>query len=182
MKKITTKKKHRCYVGIRQSDIAASNYYFNNSITLFSDNTKELYAVRPNQNIFPKEFLPYLQCEMRKILKHDKNVEFIFYNQLLSYRLPANLQESVVCRNDQSILTHLNDKLTCKLMLLNHNIPVIPFESLTGEQIMQRIKCNLFDSSKEYVLQDTHGGGGIGTFLFNKHTHKKVEEQLPCPL
>lgn len=178
MKKITTKKENRCYVGIRCSDIAASKHYFDNSITLFSNCTADLYSVRPNQNLFPKEFPPYLQREMRKILKKSKNTKFIFYNSTLSYRLPSDMQASVFCRNAQSILTLLNDKITCKTLLLNHKIPVIPFESVTGDQILQKFRYGSFDASKAYILQDTHGGGGIGTFLFNNHTHEEVGKQL----
>lgn len=178
MKKFALKKENRFYVGIRCSDIAAAKHYFKNSITLFSDKTAELVNVRANQNLFPKEFLPYLECEMCKILKRNKKIKFIFYNPMLSYRLSPELQSSVLCQNDQSILKLLNNKLTCKTLLVNHKIPVISFESITGEQILQKLHNGSIDMTEEYVLQDTHGGGGVGTYLFNKYTCEKVKKQL----
>ena len=51
---------HKCYVGIRKSDIEYSNEYFTHSACIFSSG-KAIFPTRINQNLPCKELFPYMK-------------------------------------------------------------------------------------------------------------------------
>lgn len=189
MKKIKTQAKMdstKYYIGIRNSDATYASGYFCKNITMFTDKNALQFSVRPNQNKDVSEFLPFVIKQVEKIskknskieCKNEHNCKFMFYNGSMAYRLPQSLHKYFICLNDQEILSFLNDKISCKGWLINNKIPVVQYETVSGNEIKSASTKNFFRKIKKFVLQDNHGGGGIGTFLLTCENFSTIQEQL----
>lgn len=171
-------KENKYYIGIRNSDVAYSCGYFSGSFTMFTEKIGAEFLIRPNQNKDVKEFLPFVKKEMENIDNQKQNAKFMFYNGLTAYRLPQNLHRNFICLNDETILNFLNDKISCKAWFINNAIPVLEHETVLGMEIIETTAENLFTNTKKFVLQDNHGGGGIGTYLVSAESLSSVKTRL----
>lgn len=178
IKRILNTKYKKYYVGIRESDIQASNKYFKDNVTLFSNSTKDTFPIRPNQNLPNKYFFPYIEGHIKKIISEDKNSRFIFYNNYISHNMSLELQNHFICMNKHAILNLFNDKLTCKNILISNNIPIVAFKTMSGKEIKEKPASELLTNSYALVIQDCHGGGGIGTFLLTNDNFHTVNDIL----
>lgn len=170
---------HVCYVGVRESDIIFSNDYFEKSICLFStDPQKEPFPVRINQNINTKDSLPYVTSRLTKMHKEYPGMHFMFYNQSLAYNYPDEILQNSICLNDRELLSLLNNKLMLKKWLLDHNIPVVPYETFNGEEITFSSLTTHFGNADRFVIQCLHGGGGIGTYFADRVNFSNVLHKI----
>lgn len=174
---LNTKNK-KYYIGIRESDIQASNKYFEDSVAMFSNSTKKSFTIRPNQNRPNKYFFPYLERQINQIISKDNSSQFIFYNNYISYNIAPKFQSHFLCVNKQACINQFSDKLTCKNILITNNIPIIAFKTMSGKDIQKQSNSDLFVDCDALVIQDFHGGGGIGTFLLNKDSCEIVKNSL----
>lgn len=169
-------KENIVYIGIRNSDCEYSNY-FKHSISMFSKDSNNEFLIRPNQNKANKEFIPYIENEIDDLLKKDKKLKLMFYNNLIAYRLPVRFQKHFMCCNDLNLLHFFNNKIECKLWFINNLIPTIPYETFLGKEIIES-KFNDIFKTKEIIIQNTNGGGGIGTYVVTKNNFENIKEKL----
>jgi len=165
----------RIYSGIRTSDIDYDTNYFSDALCLFGKTKESSFSkYRANQNYNKSDFTNYYAEGFKKIYKEygDNPYEIILYNQQNAFELSSNLKEKVVCCNDEKILILLNDKIATKQLLIKNNIKTPKFVVLNGFNLkLQKIKKHI--NSFDFVIQKVHGGGGIGTFLFDENTFEQ---------
>ena len=178
IKKQAKIKSKKYYVGIRTSDIAYNNGYFRKSITMFTYRNGADFSVRPNQNINMKEFIPFVKKNIEKIIKRKKSSKFMFYNSSMSYRLPKDMHKNFMCINDRELLNFLNDKILSKSWLIDNNVPIVEYETILGTELANIQPLKLFKKTKKFVVQDNHGGGGIGTYLLTKENFEQIKARF----
>ncbi|MCM1426209.1 MAG: ATP-grasp domain-containing protein [Eubacterium sp.] len=153
----------KCYIGIRESDISFSGYFFESSICMFSENGAQ-YPIRTNQNIPDKDILNDIKKKALKKYNCNPEYKFYFYNQLTAYNYPKEIIQNSICINEKEVLEFLNNKVRTKEWLCRNEIPVVSYETLMGNDIMYSALTKCFDKYSAFVIQDAHGGGGIGTY------------------
>ena len=166
------------YIGIRNSDVDYDGNYFYKSITMFAHTSKSVFAVRLNQNMNAKEFIPYIKRKIEKIMSRNPNNKIMFYNGSIAYKLPNEMRKNIICLNERELINFLNDKILCKLWLFNSGIPIVEYETILGKELANLGQHNFFNKAKKFVLQDSHGGGGIGTYLLSKNNFNQIKSQL----
>lgn len=181
-KKIKTQLKEKskiCYVGIRESDIFFASNYFKKSICLFTANPKLApFSTRMNQNIGNKEILPYYSSKLEDICKSHPKYSFMFYNQNTAFNYSSKILQNSICVNNKEILTLLNNKLSMKKWLADKLIPFIPYETFIGRDIFLSTLTAHFNDVDSFVIQQIHGGGGIGTFFVDRKSFLNVSKKL----
>lgn len=178
IKKQAKIKGKKYYVGIRNSDIAYDNGYFRKSITIFTNKNGADFSIRPNQNINAKEFIPFVKKNIEEIVKRKKSSKFMFYNSSIAYKLPQEMHKNFMCLNDRELLNSLNDKILSKAWLIDNNIPIVAYETILGKELTSIQTVELFKKAKKFVVQDNHGGGGIGTYLLTKENFNTIKARL----
>lgn len=182
------------YVGIRSSDCEAKKYgynhlnrpiskeFFKGSVTMFPENNC-FSRERPNHNMNVKNFLPYVEDEMNRIIGIAKAgnsrelPKFMFYNPAMAYKLSPLLKEHVVCLNEQTLLDKINDKILCRNWLLQNSVPVKGFKTMSGQEV-NATSFNELCNTEACVIQSNYGGGGIGTYLFNARNFDELKKKL----
>lgn len=171
--------KPKCYVGIRESDITIHQEKFKESICLFnSDPKKQPCYLRLNQNIDNKNILPYYTNQLISFHKKYPECYFVFYNPSTAYKYPKEIIKNTICLNQQKILDLLNNKLFLKKWLDEHEIPVIKYETFLGKEILYSKLSHHFNHYTSFVIQQCHGGGGVGTFKVDCENVSKIIERL----
>lgn len=182
MKKIRTSlpDEHcRYYIGIRSSDRMYDNGFFQNDISMFSDDVdSSAFLKRPNQNKMNKDFLPYLSKEIAELIKQDDSCRFMFYNGKTAYGLSPELQKYFVCLNPREILDFFDNKPEEKRWFSENKLPVLPYESFLGREIEWATLRRDFGDSSCYVIQSSSGGGGVGTFLVSEENFDAIRGAL----
>lgn len=165
----------KIYSGIRISDIDYDFDYFSDSLCIFGKTKETSFSkYRANQNYNKLDFTDYYAKGFKNIDKKygHSQYEIMLYNQQNAFELSIPLREKVVCCNDEKILILLNDKIATKQLLANNNIKTPSFAVLNGFNLnLLEIKKHI--SSPNFVIQKIHGGGGIGTFLFDENTFEQ---------
>lgn len=165
----------RIYSGIRVSDIDYNTDYFSDSLCIFGKTKDASFSqYRANQNYNKSDFTDYYAEGFKKIDKKygSNQYEIMLYNQQNAFELSTRLREKVVCCNDEKLLIVLNDKIATRQLLINNNIKTPTFVVLNGFNLnLQEIRKHI--NSSDFVIQKVHGGGGIGTFLFNENTFEE---------
>ena len=170
-----SKYKKKCYIGIRTSDIIYSNSYFDENVCLFSDSNDICFPIRPNQNLHGVEMSSFYQ---NAIIQKDSNTQFVFYNQAMAYHCPKKVLEKSLCVNSNEIITLLNNKLEIRKWFAKHRIPFVSYETCLGREITkEKLSKNLWGAT-EFVIQEFHGGGGIGTFHVSLPELNLIKEKL----
>ncbi len=168
---------NKCYIGIRESDIKYSGNFFESNICMFSEYDKQ-YSVRTNQNILDKDVL----TDMKQIAleKHICNPErkFCFYNQMAAYNYPSEIMQNSICINKKEVLEFLNNKICVKEWFEQNKIPVVGYETFLGNEIMYATLTKHFNQYNTFVIQDAHGGGGIGTYCATCKNCSKIAQRL----
>ena len=169
---------NKYYIGVRSSETTFSKYYFKGQVCLFSsEQDNDFFTVRPNQNIRNKEIPLYFAKRIHEIMINP-DARFVFYNQANAYNYSLEVLNNCLFLNPHEILEFLNNKTTLKKWLLNCGIPIISFETFLGEDITYPTLFSHFPNAESFVVQNTHGGGGIGTFLFDKDNHIGIYDNL----
>lgn len=166
MKKIKNQlsvNKNKYYIGIRESDIFYSKNYFTKTVCIFSDKPEqENFSKRHNQNIDHREFLPFYLNKVQQF--SAENATLYFYNQRAAYNYDESIRQKCHCVNSKELLDFINNKLSVKEWFAQNNIPVIPFATFMGKELLYSKLCDHFNKCTTFVIQSAHGGGGIGTF------------------
>lgn len=169
--------KNKCYIGIRESDALYATKYFDKRVCIFSEKIEnDEFSVRPNQNIPNKETILHYNKALSK--KNNIGKKYVFYNQSLAYNFPPHILDKTICLNKYELLNFINNKLSVKEWLAQNNVPIIPYETFLGKDILLSKLSSSFSQTEEFVIQSYHGGGGIGTFLFNHSNGNIVRNQL----
>lgn len=167
----------KCYVGIRESDIRYSEPFFESNICMFSENGKQ-YSSRGNQNIPNKDVLNHMkQIALEKYVCNPK-CKFYFYNQMAAYNYPKEIIQNCICINDKDILEFLNNKVCIKEWFNQNGIPVVSYETFLGNEIMYAALTKHFGEHDAFVIQEAHGGGGIGTYCANCINYSNIAKRL----
>ncbi len=155
--------KNKCYIGIRESDIYYSKYFFDNAICIFSNTPgQESFSIRHNQNIDHREIFPFYLNKVQQY--NNEDVSFYFYNQRAAYIYDESIQKKSRCINAKDLLDFLNNKLSVKEWFTQNLIPVAPFATFMGKDLLYSKLCSHFQENTAFVIQTAHGGGGIGTY------------------
>lgn len=169
----------KCYIGIRSSDRMYDGGYFQSDISIFSeDSGPDIFSTRPNQNKPNKHIVPYITDQIHHILARTPECRFAFYNGTMAYNLPSDLHQYFICLNSRELLQWLNSKPNVKRWLSNCGLPVLPYETFSGQEITANMLKQRFPQTEEYVIQSNYGGGGIGTFLVAIDHFDEVRPQL----
>ena len=166
------------YSGIRESDIMFDENYFADKLCLFSNN-KCFKDYRANQNYKRTDFTEFYAKEYINLDKKWDfyNYNIMLYNQNSVFELPKKIQKHVICYNDSKVLLLLNDKILMKEFLKNNNISTPDYVAFNGYDLKKKQNL-LFKNSKKIILQNIHGGGGVGTFLFDNQTFTEYKKQI----
>lgn len=175
IKKQWNNKHKKYYIGVRQSDVYYAKNYFEKAICLFGNTADtEIFSLRLNQNINHREMLPYYLKMLRQISDKDEKAAFYFYNQRIAYNYDKNICSLCKCVNQKELLDFLNNKLWVREWLLKSEIPVIPFETFMGKELLFSKLCSKFECFNSFVIQSAHGGGGIGTFYAKQQFFSEI--------
>nr|MDE6707311.1 ATP-grasp domain-containing protein [Oscillospiraceae bacterium] len=87
-----------------------------------------------------------------------------------AYNYDETILQKCNCINPKSLLDFINNKLSVKEWFTQNAIPVIPFATFMGKELLYSKLCAHFSGNTAFVIQSAHGGGGIGTF-YTKHCH-----------
>lgn len=154
---------NKCYIGIRESDIYYSKNFFDNCACIFSNTpNQETFSIRHNQNIDHREIFPFYLNKVQQY--NNDNVSFYFYNQRTAYNYDESIQKKCKCINAKDLLDFLNNKLSVKEWFTQNLIPVVPFATFMGKDLLYSKLCAHFQGDTAFVIQAAHGGGGIGTY------------------
>ena len=182
MKKIRNQNsnlKNKCYIGIRSSDRMYDSGYFRKDITIFSNEVGDKdFPIRPNQNKFNKYVLPYITERIKVLIAQNDSFRFMFYNSAMAYMLPLELQKYFICLNPRELITIFNNKPELKRWFAHHSLPTIPYETFLVQEITLETLHKHFPLTERYVIQSSHGGGGIGTFLVSRDNFESISSIL----
>ncbi len=163
IEKQLSENEHKCYIGIRESDIYYCKNYFSDIACIFSTvPSKETFSIRHNQNIDHREIFPFFSNKVRQF--YNKNATLYFYNQRTAYNYDECIQQKCSCINAKDLLDFINNKLSAKEWFVQNSIPVVPFSTFMGKDLLYSKLCAHFQGYTTFVIQTAHGGGGIGTF------------------
>lgn len=178
--KIDSNKNLMIYSGIRESDIEYDEDYFADKLCLFRneyDNSFREY--RANQNYNKSDYTDFYALQFISLNKKwtNNSYKIMFYNQNNVFELHPKLREHAVCFNRESILLLLNDKVAMKQFLKSQGITIPNYVVVNGLKLKDN---SIFDKikSEQFIIQSVHGGGGIGTYLFDKKTFNLKKDQL----
>lgn len=171
--------KNAYYVGIRESDIAYAKAHFKKAICLFGNTPdSEPFSIRHNQNINHREILPFYVDTLRKICTQNPNASIYFYNQRTAYNYDEDIRKNCKCINPKELLDFINNKLSIKEWFVKNSIPVIQYATFMGSELLFSKLCTHFKGYKSFVIQVSHGGGGIGTFYVNQFNFSKISDKV----
>ncbi len=156
------------WVGPRESDIDELEDMFTGSITIYGNNKGNNISFcqsnidRINHNEYNADCDAFIQAELKKLIRMDKSVQFMFYNASLVYDYDHEIASHSICMNSYELLAQLNDKARCRV-ILPQAIKPTPFVTLSGKECTYNNIRHYFDS-EEFVIQDAFSSGGEGTF------------------
>lgn len=171
----------KIFIGLRDSDIDFEQDYYHDSICIFSKRYEEGFCdYRANQNFKVNDFTSFYAKKIKDIAclyksSTCKDYSLVFYNQKNAYDLPQDIRSHVACCNSESILHVLNDKARMKRLLSKNSIDVAPYCILCGCSIQQ---ADQIYKNEKFIVQKTHGGGGIGTYLLDKNLLEKYKNSF----
>ena len=172
MKKIKNQtfcNKSKYYIGVRESDIFYSKKFFKKTVCIFSNTpNQETFSIRHNQNINHREIFPFYLNKVQQL--SNENAELYFYNQRTAYNYDETIRQKCKCVNSKELLDFINNKLSVKEWFIQNEIPVIPFATFMGKELLYSKLSSHFEGHTAFVIQSAHGGGGIGTF-YTESTH-----------
>ena len=172
-----SEKKNKCYIGIRESDIYYCKNYFDNIACLFSNMpSKEAFSIRHNQNIDHREIFPFFSNKIQQF--YNQNATFYFYNQQTAYNYDKCIQHKCMCINEKELLDFINNKLSVKEWFAQNSIPVVPFATFMGKDILYSKLSAHFQGYTAFVIQTVHGGGGMGTFYAEVHHFSEILDKV----
>lgn len=183
MKKIKSQSQdHRpfVYVGIRSSDQMYAKGYFKSDISIYTEDSvsNDFFDIRPNQNQQNIHVFPYQMARVNACIEDDPNSRFIFYNGLVAYNFPESFHKRFLYLNPHELIQSLNNKADTKRWLSLHQIPVIPYETMYGQEITVDTLKKFYANSEKCVVQSNFGGGGIGTFLVSAKDFPTLKSRL----
>lgn len=169
------------WVGPRESDINELESIFAGSVTIYGSNKGnnksfcQSNACRINHNEPNVACDAFFQAEMKKLICMDESVKFLFYNASLVYDFDREIASHTICVNNRELLTQLNDKTRCRL-ILQQLVKPIPYVTLSGKECVYNNFQNYF-KSEDFVIQDAFSSGGEGTFHIRKSESLDFIEQ-----
>ena len=180
--KVSNNNSLKVYSGIRCSDVEYDSLYFSNRVCLFDSKEKQSYTdYRANQNYNCSDFTNFFAKSFDYISQKYKDIDYeiVFYNQKNVFELAPKIRKHAAYYNEERLLTALNDKILMKDIIKKANVDVPNYSIINGAQICSKNISALFNSSK-VIIQTTHGGGGIGTYLFDvSDVDNHLEEFAP---
>lgn len=160
------------WVGPQESDIQDIESIFSGSVTIYGSNCRnnksycQSNAERINHNLHNDNCDSFIQEQLKKLIRQDESVRFLFYNPFLVYDFVPEIAEHSICINDCELLTQLHDKTRCRIML-QQTVKTIPFVSLSGMECTYNHIRDYF-TSEEFVIQEAFSSGGEGTIHIGK--------------
>lgn len=170
----------KIYSGIRESDIMFDKNYFDDYICLFSNRNNQCFkGYRANQNYNKADFTDFyaknhIQLDQKW---NSDNYQLMFYNQNNVFELSNKIKKYAICYNNKQVLMLLNDKIAMKDFLKRIDISTPNYIVLNGYELKKGNALN-FNNVEKFIIQNVHGGGGVGTFLFDKATFMKYKDQI----
>lgn len=170
--KINNRKSVMIYSGIRESDIEYDKDFFADNLCLFGNNYNDSFKeYRANQNYNKSDYTKFYALRFMNLYKKwiNNNYEIMFYNQNNAFELYPKIKDHAVCINSESILLLLNDKVAMKQFLESRGIKIPSYVVVTGLDLKNN---SIFKKAnyQRFIIQSIHGGGGIGTYLFDRKT------------
>ncbi|MDE7201739.1 MAG: ATP-grasp domain-containing protein [Lachnospiraceae bacterium] len=168
---------NKCYIGIRESDTYYCKNFFDNMACIFSNMpSQEVFSIRHNQNIDHREIFLFFAKKIQQF--YNKNATFYFYNQRTAYNYDECIQQRCRCINAKDLLDFINNKLSVKEWFAQNSIPVVPFATFFGKDLLYSKLCAHFQGYTTFVIQAAHGGGGIGTFYAEAQHFSEILDKV----
>lgn len=161
------------WLGVRESDIAATGNIFQGSITIFGTgkngniSMEQELGKRYNHNSEMLEFGVFFTKAMDQMLEEDPSIKFVQYDSLDSEVFPEHLRSKICYKNSYNLLHLINDKIALKLWASKY-VNILPYQLLKGSQIANGGLNFCFPKSESLVVQQSFSCGGEGTFLIRK--------------
>ncbi len=166
----------RIFVGPKQATIENSDF-FDASITLFGNNTNNNTSFQ-NQVTFefwnPDNTSLEIDIYNHEVAKLSQPTEIMAHNPKTVFHctLPDNVY--LICKNDQSTLEILDDKIQTRNLLKNV-VPMLDYYTIKGQDFDYQQLCSI---SCDLVVQLPFGGGGSKTFLCNQRNNREIKSRL----
>ena len=172
------------YIGYRQGDAEASfnnqtmDGYFAGSITEHGNNKRGNIAynastrVQLSSNVEfdernDKIMRVFINEKCREIVARVPDAYFYPYSPVYASYVPPELQDRILCCNDQKVFAMLDSKFQFR-KIFKDILPFAPHEYVVGQKIIERLKNGTYPNKKEVVIQRDNGSGGFGTLVVNK--------------
>ena len=132
------------WVGPRDSDIDYVEGLFDGSVVLFGDEIRENsssfckhYHSRVNHNIIDEDQDNFTISEILFRLDNDPEARFMFYNPNIVFKIRKlkEIQEHIVCLNNESLMELVNNKISFH-RYFERVARLLPTKTVKGE------KCN----------------------------------------
>ena len=167
------------WIGIRESEIAATGQLFDGSITVFGSNRRNNYSFEKEKNIridYNKDndkLSSFISKTASKILQKNPQCKFLLYYPMEVDEYDPIISEHAICMNSSTITDLLENKIYTKLWL-SKIIPVIPFTTMLGTELSYDYMCDAFPDENSFVIQGTFSCGGSGTWLISNDDDMKT--------
>ena len=144
------------WIGIRESEVKYTNF-IKKSITIFGNNNismqQKYKKVIDHNNINNFAIIDdFFNTEIKKIVNTNKDVRFMYYSQIDSYRSmeQLGLTNYIICSNNQELIETLSDKFKLKKYFKDY-VPVLNYKLINGincklpkiQEILIQIEKNL---------------------------------------
>lgn len=171
------------WIGIRESELAATNHLFSGSITIFGTGKGSNYSfdkeydLRFDYNQDNDLWINFVNKKANEILGKNPEARFLLYYFPELEMYEENLQKHLIAINDLSLITLLDNKLNTREWLKDF-VTVPPYATYIGNAVNFDQLRDMFPDTQEFVVQAEYSCGGSGTWLFRKEDESRILAKL----
>lgn len=171
------------WIGVRESEINNTNGLFKGSITTYGSNKNgnysfdKFYKYRFDCNSDNEKWIDFINQNCKKIIANDINAKFMLYYSPEYVDLDDEIQERIICNNNELIIEFLNNKIISRIWAAEF-VDVVPFLILSKDKISYKSLLKRFPSQYSFVIQQCESSGGSGTLYVNKDNFKNTINNL----
>ena len=175
------------YIGRSSSDISTdfnanvADTFFAGSITCYGYNRDGNIAynvisgmqLSNDDSIFRSRnnaiYTKFISEQCRNIAEKDPDALFLPYSRYYASKVPQELQNRIICCNDERVLECLDSKISFR-RIFQEQLPFPKYTIESGERILQLIEEKIIPDEKEVIIQTEFGGGGEGSYFVRRDT------------
>lgn len=174
------------WVGVRESDISHTDPLFFRSVTIHGSGENGNISMdhslgkRFNHNSDMTEYDRFFQESIQMIIKSDPDARFVFYDNIDAASFSQEIQDRIIYKNSERLLTELDDKLLLKKWAQGI-VDVLPYKTTSAKDITPDFIKQAFPFAKKLVVQKSESYGGNGTFLISADSTNRFENLIIDP-